>query len=540
MRGRDLADRCPVHKKAAAALVDSQGMQASRIGRTTVAVRPETALRARPRLFAALEDAFPVAFSSVGAEAAIAFGSAAAGEALPTLVFEEAGDREVDATVRLSEDAALDRRLWDLELGDLSAGGLGRVEDSARVLAVVGAEPVWAQTPGPPALARVAASLSELEPSRTLRELLDERPLAMLALIEFLRAVSAAHAHRPPPLRAAFLFDDPNLRWRTYGFIDFRRLLDHAEAHGYHAAMATIPLDAGRQHRATVELFRGNPRRLSLIYHGNDHLSGELLRVGGVGEATSIVAQALRRAARVESRYGLRVDRVMTPPHGMCSAEVASALGPLGFDALCAIHPFPWTESPPADRPLAGWEPAGFAAGCAVIPRLPLSAGRAEIAIRAYLDQPLVLYGHHDDLAGGLDLLAATAQTVNSLGAVRWTSLGEIATSNAAVALRGSTLHVRPHSHRLRLEAHEANSIVVEGPPGTEETFDGWSDGRGRALPFDEPVPHEEDRLEIQLVPKSPIDPYAVPAPPASAWPLLRRAATETRDRLRPLIRAGT
>ncbi len=178
----------------------------------------------------------------------------------------------------------------------------------------------------------------------------------MLALVELLRSVGAADAYEPPPLRAAILFDDPNLRWRTYGFIDYRRLLDHAEANGYHASIATIPLDGGRQHRATVELFRRHPERLSLAFHGNDHLRRELLGAEDQTRARAIVAQALRRIARLESRYGLRVDRVMTAPHGMCSAAVAAALPPLGFDALCAIHPLPWRESAPAERPLAGWD----------------------------------------------------------------------------------------------------------------------------------------------------------------------------------------
>ena len=532
--------RGDARKIAAPVRVDSKGMPAGRTGRATVAVRPETALRARPRLFAALEDALPIAFSNVGAEAEIAFGSAASGARLPTLVFEAGeGRATAGSRVRLSEDAALDRRLRGLLVSDRLGAPLSVASDADGVLAATDAGPAWTRAAGPPALCRVAAALPELEPPAALREMLAERPLAMLALIEFLRAVGERHADRPPPLRATFLFDDPNLRWRTYGFIDFRRLLAHAEAHGYHAAMATIPLDAGRQHRATVELFRRRPERLSLVYHGNDHLSGELLRADDVGRATSIAAQALRRAARIESRYGLRVDRVMTPPHGMCSAQVARVLGPLGFDALCAIHPLPWTERVPPSRPLAGWQPAEFAAGCAVVPRLPLTAGRTEIALRAYLDQPLVLYGHHDDLAGGLDPLARTAAEVNRLGPVRWASLGEIALSNAATRLRESTLRVRPYSHRLRLDASGAEEIVVEGQPGAGETFEGWSGAGRHGLPFDEAVRFERREIEIRLSPRAPIDPYGVAAPPVSAWPVLRRAATETRDRLRPLIRTG-
>ena len=52
----------------------------------------------------------------------------------------------------------------------------------------------------------------------------------------------------------------------------------------------------------------------------------------------------------------------MMPPHGLCSEPMARALGDVGFDALCAIHPLPWTEQPPADPPLAGWRPASSSA----------------------------------------------------------------------------------------------------------------------------------------------------------------------------------
>ena len=96
----------------------------------------------------------------------------------------------------------------------------------------------------------------------------------------------------------------------------------------------------------------------------------------------------------------------------------------------------PWAERPPASRPLAGWDPAEFAAGCAVIPRLHFDSSDADIALRAFLGHPLVFYGHHEDLADGLDPLAEIAARVRRLGEVRWCSLGEIAASNYAYARR--------------------------------------------------------------------------------------------------------
>jgi len=517
-------------------------MRANGECRAAIAVLPEAELRLRPRLFAALEAAFPVEFADAGpAEATIAIGAPVPSDGSPTLTFCRGEGGGGASPIRLAELDSVDRRIRGISvLGALDESDLDPAEEAVEVLAASGRRAAWTRTRAAAGSDRVACSLPELEPPATLRALLAERPLALIALIEFLRRVSAPYADDPPPPRAAILFDDPNLRWRSYGFIDYRELLDHADLHDYHASIAMIPLDAGRQHRATVELFRQRPDRLSLAFHGNDHLAGELLEVAGDAEAVAIAAQALRRAQRLESRYGLPVDRVMTAPHGMCSASVARALGPLGFDALCAIHPLPWTERPPAERPLAGWGPAEFAAGCAVIPRLPFSADASEVALRAYLDQPVVLYGHHEDLAAGLDLLAEQAAAVNRLGEVRWSSLGEIAGSNYSASLRDGAFRVRPYSHRLRLRVpRDADEIVVERPPDPEANFAGWTLG-AEVNPFDRPIPTGGGTLDLRLAPSVPLDAGAVPAPRPSVWPVLRRAATETRDRLRPLVRTGS
>ena len=70
--------------------------------------------------------------------------------------------------------------------------------------------------------------------------------------------------------------------------------------------------------------------------------------------------------------------------------------------------------------------------------RHPLvSRDAPELVLRAFLDQPLILYGHHEDVAPGLDVLGEAAEDVNRLGETRWCSLGEIAapTSRAAATV---------------------------------------------------------------------------------------------------------
>ena len=68
-------------------------------------------------------------------------------------------------------------------------------------------------------------------------------------------------------------------------------------------------------------------------------------------------------SSRFERRAGVRIDRVMCPPHGGCSAETLAALYRCGFRCLAASRPFPWDGF--ADQRswrLGGWLPAQLAA----------------------------------------------------------------------------------------------------------------------------------------------------------------------------------
>jgi hypothetical protein len=527
--------------------------------RATVFVSPAGALSQRPRLFGALAEAFPLSFEDwvpgrTDGAGLIAVGppgalppAAELPEGLPTLAV--AGSPDIPAGPRpftLESVADVDRRVRGLTLTDRFSAP--PCDDTAtgghQVLATSGSEAVWTVSHRPAPLHRLRSELPELQADEVLYALLGRRQLTTVALVQFLRELSGPARWAPAPLRAAFLFDDPNLRWRSYGYIDYQRLVRHADEHGYHAAMAMIPLDAGRPHVPTVELFRRRADRLSLIVHGNDHTKGELLATADDATAQTVAAQAVRRIQRFEQRAGLPVDRVMAPPHGLCSQPMTRALGAVGFDALTAIHPLPWTETPPADPLLAGWRAADFVAGCPVVPRIPLGSSAADIGLRAFLDHPLVVYGHHEDVASGLDALAETAAMVNRLGDVSWTSVGEIVTSNAERRRRGNRLDVRPLARRVLVRADPELSVLVVQAP--EDSIDAsalsgfavrdLADASAftRTAAFGDPVslaPAAGRRLEITLHGPTDVEPGLVPQPTWRPWPKLRRVVTEIRDR---------
>jgi hypothetical protein len=519
--------------------------------RAIVDVYPAAAVDAHPRLLAALEAACAVRFRRFrdgrgDAEGVIAFARGDQSELPITApgvpVFIAAADTGTDGrreAVQLSDDAALDRRLRRIVLHDRVSAPVGPATGPAAVLAATDSAAVWTVAAGETPVHRVRSVLAELEPRQVLWSMLSARPIAFIAVVQFLRSISAHLDWQTPELRATFMFDDPNLRWRSYGFIDYRRLIAHADTHGYHATMATIPIDGARAHRPTAELFARRADRLSLLVHGNDHVKDELHAVRDDTAAVIVAAQALRRITRFERHSGVRVDRVMAPPHGRCSERMAAAIGAVGFEALCAEHPLPWTDQLPTGDVLSAWRPAEFVQGCAVIPRMPLESSDASIALRAFLDQPLVIYGHHQDVRDGLDRLAEVAAVVNRLGDVRWAAMADIAQTNWTLRHDGARAAIRPLSRRTRITLPaEVRTLEVQAPADLRaaDALSGWSLDGGPVLAFGErhPAPGGSNAWLV-LHGLRDVHPNGVPAPTWHPRPKLRRVAVEARDRALPL-----
>jgi hypothetical protein len=517
--------------------------------RTIVGVHPAAVRRTAGRLFDALEAALPVRFTAHDSGGPPADGFLAVGgqppsqaDPAPMIVFTAPDDaRRSVCDVRLATDAAVDRRLHGVALAAQAVSPPLGVQSGERVLALGVVGPVWTRGRDPQRQTiRVATGLPLLEPGVTLFEALHgPDALGLIALVEFLRALEA-NPWRGTGLRAAFVFDDPNLRRNRYGYVDYRELIRHADEHGYHAAMNMVPLDARRWSVDAADLFRARPDRLSLVIHGNDHAPRELASAHAFETALAVGAQALRRIAWFQTRTGLTVDPVMTPPHERWSRIGARAMGALGFDAMSCSNPYPSAEGPRSADVLTGWTPASFVDGCAVLQRLPLSLDPTGIALRAFLGHPLILYGHHADLADGLAPLASAAATVNGLGDVTWFSVGEIARSNYELRADGDGVRVRPWSGRLELQRScDEPTLAVDEPAGGG--FSAWStSGLDGACEHHRHAFGERTTswaTSIRLHSAWATDPATVPSPARSLPAVGRRRLSESRDRLVPLGR---
>lgn len=528
-----------------------------------VGVFPPSELERRGALLTALESAFPVRFEGreagerldLGAVLDLGDGSQAAAAAATgtpslSLAREEPAEDGDPLDHELSEDPQLDRRLRGARLPDcrlgaaLRAGGL-EAPAGAAVLAGHGGEATWVREGE---LRRALLAPSELDAGEALRERLrDGRSAALLPLVHFLRELTAEPGWQPPPPRATVLFDDPNLHWPSYGFLRLNALGRHAREHGYHAALATVPLDGWFAHPGAVKAIRESEGALSLVVHGNDHFGGELGQLETEAEALALAAQARRRSEALVRRAGVAVEPVMVPPHEECSAPTPGALRRCGFEAVTMTRPYPWLAPPPRswltrpDRvgPLAGWRSLDFAAGLPVFLRHPfVDRSPAELTLRAFLDQPLVLYGHQADLAQGLDVLADSATDVNRLGPVRWCSLGEIAAASYETQRQDAELSVRLQTNGVRVEIPAGVERLTVAPPAPDPERPAAGllvDGRPQA--FDEPLEVTAGAgLDLRLRVGDEVDVASIPAPRRQALALPRRLLSEGRDRLAPLL----
>jgi hypothetical protein len=369
-----------------------------------------------------------------------------------------------------------DRRCGPLPVDVLAAGQLA--------LATVDGAPAWVAGGPNRAHELLAAAPAELAVGESLRErLAPGRCLALLALVHFIQSVSTEPPSWAAPPRAAFVLDDPNLHWPTYGHLRYEQLALHAREHGYHMAIAMAPLDGWFAHPGLVRLFREHPEQLSLCIHGNDHLGPELGRIGSGAQGLALAQQALARAGAFQRRTGVPFERVMVPPHEQLSEPAARGLRAGGFAAVCVSRPYPWIAprsplpaaalgaGPPERGALAGWSGRELVAGgLPLLLRAGFDAPREDLVLRAFLGQPLILYGHHDLLADGLDVLAEATAAIDALGAVRWGSLAAIARAGGArpavppAVLHGDRVSRRPRPRALlRRLASEARDRARVG-----------------------------------------------------------------------------
>jgi hypothetical protein len=222
----------------------------------------------------------------------------------------------------------------------------------------------------------------------------------------------------------------------------------------------------------------------------------------------------------------------------------------LGYEAVCNTRPYPWAREVPTGGahwlarpsdagPLTGWHSVDVVGGgLPVLLRAGFEHPREDLALRAFLGQPLILYGHQDDLRDGLGVLEQAAADVNALGDVRWGPLHTMSRASVETLRAGSTLHVRPLARRVRVDVPDGiDELAVDRRAFRDELVERLSlDGAVAPAPSRVPVAGP-GAVELTLMPAQPAEPpHRIAAPRRRVWPVVRRVAVELRDRADPVL----
>jgi hypothetical protein len=524
-----------------------------------IAVFPATEFSRRKRMLQALGELYDVEFlptDNLNAHStALIFGTSRQ----ESLSFADSGIRclafiagQVDpicsstSKVDFPEEAPIANCFRGRSLHDGSLKHAHRLEVMAgeQVIARKGENILWIRRSGSAApLDMVAVDLPELDANEYLFKYFHHESWAgLLPVLQFLQEVSP---WTPPPLRACFMFDDPNLHWESYGYVDFREIARQAAEFNYHVAFATVPMDAWYVDRKAASLFKQEKNRLSLLIHGNNHTTYELISTRSDNWREALGAQAIRRIERLERTSGLEVSRVMAAPHGACNHEMASALVRTGFEAACISRGSLMGRNPGVDWPKTiGLSVSEFlGGGLPVIPRFNIRFDKnSEFSalLAAFLRQPIIPVGHHSDLADGLGVLNKLSSWINSIGNVRWSDMQSIAHTNFCTNRAGALLNVKMYSRRIRLTVPESvTQLVIHRPWVSDngETFivsDGASAQGFQAHKKESIRVIPASQIEISSIHPEKIDPWTVRVRSTPLWAFARRQLCEARDRLRP------
>ncbi len=457
---------------------------------------------------------------------------------LPALPVESLENRQETVSVRFSDKML--KPFCGHELRTLVAHRPVPLKpnECEEVLASVDGQPVWTR--------RASGNVNHYRTTLKLPLLASDkvwsegfhggRFLELLPLIVWLREIVGEAQFASPQPRACFIIDDPNLHSDRYGFVDYQAIAKHARENNYHVSFATIPLDGWYASRAAVDVFNTNSDQLSLMIHGNNHTYKELGQNYSETQRIGLAQQAISRIKRLEARTKLEISRVMAPPHGACSEEMLTVLPPNGFIGATISHGSlrsfnkgkTWIQS-------VGYRPGEWIGGCPVLPRWGINADfTATTLLAAFLGQPLIFMGHHQDLKHGLEWFGRAAAFINSLPKVSWSNIESLFCKSFQSRIVGGVFHVRPWSGKLKVEIPEKTDRLLIDTKGTGENGS-WQvrDGANvslqvqpnRMITWDTRHASQVELVRIHNHEK------AAGRPLSPIWPLMRRLLTEGRDR---------
>jgi len=199
-------------------------------------------------------------------------------------------------------------------------------------------------------------------------------------------------------------------------------------------------------------MFRENPHRLSICFHGNDHTAAELASTDTT-HLNTLVGLAEERMKVHEQTTRLHCDKVMVFPQGGFSVKALEVLKSRNFHAAVNSGPYPMAQSTPLTMGELCQPALLRYGGFPLFLRTYVKDTQSQdIAFNLFFGKPVLMVEHHD-IFKNPDPLVGVVQKVNSVApGISWSNL-ENAVDNSNLRRRTSegTVQVRAYSRNVRI-----------------------------------------------------------------------------------------
>jgi hypothetical protein len=254
---------------------------------------------------------------------------------------------------------------------------------------------------------------------------------SMAPYLLFLKEALGEYAWHLDGHYANLTIDDPWLT-KSYGNLNYRGLLTEMEKHRFHTTIAFVPWNYDRSDPAAATLFRRNHEYFSICLHGNNHIHREFGNYADnpLDGQIADIKQGLARMEEFQRLSGVAYDRFMVFPHGVAPEDTFVALKNFGFLGTANSINVPLDQAMSSD-PLFLLKPYTTLYGDLLsLARYSVEAPlpHEELAIQAFLGNPILFYTHQGYFADGITAFNGTADALNRLQPdTRWMGLGDMA-----------------------------------------------------------------------------------------------------------------
>ena len=272
----------------------------------------------------------------------------------------------------------------------------------------------------------------------------------------FFRYAARERAWHSPGRYANLTIDDAWLR-EPYGHVNYEGLLREMEQHNFHTTIAFVPWNFDRSQPPIVSLLRAHAERFSICIHGNNHDHQEFGEYGTkpLDGQMGDIKQSLARMAKFQALTQLSYDPVMVFPHSISPEPTLALLKRYNFWATANSVNVPMGADAHRDLEFALRTATMEFANFPSLRRYSAEAPgpNSQLAVDAFLGNPMLFYVHQGFFASGIDAFNSTADTVNHLQpGTLWQSLGYIAQRLYLEKLRDDgNYDIRAYSGTIRL-----------------------------------------------------------------------------------------